>query len=76
MMTRTYEIMPRPSNLGFWLKLFEDGKAIGEGCFPVCEGYSEAKASDDAMANAEAWVAHGRDYRTQMQLAIAAPTQE
>ena len=66
-MTRTYEITPRASNLGFELKLFEDGKAIGGGIFPVHERYPEAEAFDDAMADAEAWVVYGRDYRTQSQ---------
>jgi hypothetical protein len=66
-MTRTYEITPRPSNLGFELKLFKDGKAIGGGIFPAHERYTEAEAFDDAMADAEAWVEYGRDYRIQSQ---------
>jgi hypothetical protein len=64
-MTRTYEIQPRGSNLGFNLKLFEDGIEMGGGIFPEHEGITEAEAFDDATAEAEAWVAVGRDYRTQ-----------
>jgi hypothetical protein len=64
-MTRTYEIKPRGSNLGFDLKLYEDGVEMGGGIFPAHERTTEAEAFDDAMAEAEAWVAFGRDYRTQ-----------
>ena len=64
-MTRTYEIKPRGSNLGFDLKLYEDGVEMGGGIFPAHERITEAEAFDDAMAEAEAWVGFGRDYRTQ-----------
>ena len=64
-MTRTYEIKPRGSNLGFDLKLYEDGVEMGGGIFPAHERMTEAEAFDDAMAEAEAWVGFGRDYRTQ-----------
>jgi len=64
-MTRTYEIKPRGSNLGFTLKLYEDEIEMGGGIFPAHERITEAEAFDDAMAEAEAWVAFGRDYRTQ-----------
>ena len=48
-MTRTYEIKPRGSNLGFDLKLYEDGVEMGGGIFPAHERITEAEAFDDAM---------------------------
>jgi hypothetical protein len=66
-MTRTYEITPRPNNLGFTLKLMESGIEMGGGIFPVEDKITEAEAFDAAMIEAEAWVEHGRDYRSKLE---------
>jgi hypothetical protein len=64
-MTRTYEINPRGLNLGFRLKLYEDGEEMGGGIFCVDDKTTEAEAYNDAMAEAEGWVATGRDNHTE-----------
>jgi hypothetical protein len=66
-MTRTYEITPRPSNLGFTLKLIEDGTEMGGEIFPVGDKTTEAEAFDDAMIEAEAWVDFGQGYRSELE---------
>jgi hypothetical protein len=60
----SYEITPRPDNLGggWRLRLLEDGVEVGGGVFPL-EGVSEnpketalQAAFDDAEAEAYAWL--------------------
>jgi hypothetical protein len=64
-MTRTYEIKPSGSNLGFAMKLYQDGEEMGDGIFPADDKTTEAEAYNDAMAEAEGWVAAGRNYHTE-----------
>lgn len=56
-MRRTYEIQPRPENLGGgWnLKLFEDGQEAGDGVFPL--------PKDDPQAGMAWWNAMTEDRR-------------
>jgi len=62
-MQYSYEITPRPVELGGWqLRLLEDGVEVGGGVFPL-EGVSETPketalqaAFDDAEAEAYAWL--------------------
>jgi hypothetical protein len=59
----SYEITPRPDNLGSgWrLRLLEDGVEVGGGVFPPVEGIEDATAAlqsafVDAEAEAYAWL--------------------
>jgi hypothetical protein len=58
-MTRTYEIKPRGSNLGFSMKLYEDGEEMGGGIFSVDDKTTEVEVYNDALAEAEIWISAG-----------------
>lgn len=62
-MKYSYEIKPRPAELGggWKLTLFEDGQEVGGGVFPPEEGHETEKkalqaAFDDAEATAYEWL--------------------
>lgn len=62
-MDYTYEIIPRPVNVGggWRLRLLEDDEEVGGGVFPPVEGIVDAKealqaAFDDAESEAYAWL--------------------
>lgn len=67
-MTRTYQIAPRPPELGggWSLKLFEDGEEMGGGVFPpvpkkrgvivLFEGTDFDEAYQDAIEEGEDWM--------------------
>ena len=62
-MTYSYEINPRPVELGggWRLRLLEDGVEVGGGVFPPVEGIEDAKealqaAFDDAETEAYDWL--------------------
>jgi hypothetical protein len=62
-MQYSYEITPRPAELGggWRLRLLEDSEEIGGGVFPPVEGIADAKealqtAFDDAECEAYAWL--------------------
>lgn len=57
---RTYEIQPRPSELGggWSLKLFENGEEMGGGVFPPVQKTEETdfdEAYQDALDEGENW---------------------
>jgi len=57
---RTYQIDPRPSELGggWSLKLFEDGEEMGGGVFPPIpnnEGTDFDEAYQNALDEGESW---------------------
>lgn len=59
----SYEIIPRPDNLGggWRLRLLEDGEEMGGGVFPPVEGIEDTKlalqaAFDDAEGEAYDWL--------------------
>ncbi len=74
-MSRTYEIKPRPANLGggWCLKMFEDGEEMGRGYYPLFRqdrplGVDEDEvdfvtkdllAEAEAQADGESWIAGG-----------------
>ncbi len=62
-MNYTYEIIPRPVELGggWRLRLLEDGVEVGGGVFPPVEDIDDAKealqaAHDDAESEAYNWL--------------------
>lgn len=61
-MTHTYEISPRPANLGggYRLRLLEDGQEMGGGVFPISAYQDEENADNaahaDAQGQGEDWV--------------------
>lgn len=62
-MIYSYEILPRPVELGggWRLRLLENGEEVGGGVFPPVEGIEDAKealqaAFDDAEGEAYAWL--------------------
>ena len=62
-MTQTYEITPRPVELGSgWrLRCLEDGQEVGGGVFPPVEGFDDPAdalqaAYDDAEGEAQDWL--------------------
>ena len=75
MMARSYEIKPRPANLGggWCLKMFEDGEEMGRGYYPLFRqdrplGVDEDEvdfvtkdllAEAEAQADGESWIAGG-----------------
>ena len=68
MIEHSYEIEPRPADLGggWRLRLLENGEEVGGGVFPAgpSQGAQDA-AYEDALAEASAWLAsrgeNGRD---------------
>ena len=66
MIEHSYQIAPRPTELGggWRLRLIEDGEEVGGGEFPLAE-YATAEnaeeaasyAYEDALAEASAWLA-------------------
>ena len=66
----SYEIMPRPANLGggWRLRLLERGEEVGGGVFPLSEYVTAENAEkaanyayEDALAEASAWLASRQD---------------
>ncbi len=61
-MSRTYEITPRPAELGggWSLKLFDDGDEMGGGVFPPVPPTGEEndfdEAYQDALDEGENWI--------------------
>ena len=59
-MTRTYQIDPRPAELGggWSLKLFENGEEMGGGVFPPVAGDEPEfdQAYQDAIDEGEGWI--------------------
>lgn len=52
-MTRSYEINPRPAELGAgWrLRLLEDGEEVGGGVFPAEEGFDTPEEANQFAFN-------------------------
>ena len=71
-MARSYEIKPRPANLGggWCLKMYQDGEEMGRGYYPLPD-LNEPFSDDDelqftldalhaeAMSDGESWMAGG-----------------
>lgn len=54
----TYEINPRPKELGggYQLRLLEDSEEVGGGVFPADNEEGENAAYENAMATAQTWL--------------------
>ncbi len=54
----SYEINPRPDDLGGWrLRLLENGEEVGGGVFPAGPSkIAQDAAYEDALAEASAWL--------------------